>query len=128
MGLFEGFPFVSKEERERRRKDFENRMAPYGVDETRDNLQQILKELFPSLDQRDSLFVFYDTKDSYTKSGKGEEGLDVAKKRMSRLRWIDERNKKLFLTFIEMESEITSLDEYPTAKQVLDRAFPEEVL
>ena len=53
MGLFDGFPFVSKEERERRRKDFEKRVAPFGVEEQREKLKALLAELFPTLDNTD---------------------------------------------------------------------------
>lgn len=128
MGLFEGYPFVSKEERERRRKAFEERLAPYGVEEQRECSRNLMKELFPDLDSKDSLFAFFDAKDSYTKHNKGEMGRSAALARLKRLKWIDERNAKLFMTYIEMESEIDSLDDYPTAEQIIDRAFPEEEL
>ena len=128
MGLFEGYPFVSKEERERRRKDFEKRLAPHGIEEQRECSRKLLKELFPDLDSKDSLFVFFDAKDAYTRNDMGEAGRAAAQARFKRLKWIDERKAKLFMTFIEMESELDSLDDYPTAEQVIDRAFPEEVL
>ena len=128
MGWFEGFPFVSKEERERRSKEFASRLVPFGIDEQREYTAKTLKELFPDHDTKDCLFTFFDAKDFYTKKDKGAPGLAAARVRLQRQKWIDERKTKIFLAFIELESEIESLDDYPTAEQVMDHAFPDEVL
>lgn len=128
MAWFEGFPFVSKEERERRDREFKKRLVPCGLEESREHLQAVLKELFPDLDTKDGMFAFYDAKDSYTKNDKGELGRIAAMKRLKRLKWIDDRKMYIFMALIELESEIDSLEDYPTKAQVLDRAYPEEVL
>ncbi|GHU67416.1 hypothetical protein AGMMS49983_18550 [Clostridia bacterium] len=126
MGLFDGFPFTSKEDRERRTKDFENRVAPHGVEAQRDRMREMMKELFPEMDSKDAMFVFFDAKDSYTKKEKGEAGRAAAAARLKKLRWVDERKTQIILAYVELESEIESMDDYPTAEQILARAFPEE--
>ena len=125
MGWFEGFPFTSKEERERKKKEFENRVAPYGVDEQRKVLTTVLQELFPKIDIRSSLFVFYDAKDSYIVNEMGDEGRAAAMARMKKSKWLSDRDKKVFLTLIEMESEIDSLEDFPTAEEVMQRVYPD---
>ena len=119
MGWFDGFPFTSKEERERRRKEFEKRVAPFGVEEQREKLKVTLKELFPKIDITEAMFVFYDTKDAYTKKETKEEGNAAARMKLRKTKWIDNRAETIMLRFLEMEIETASLDEYPTAKDVL---------
>ena len=123
MGWFEGYPFVSREERERRRKDFEKRITPFGVEDQREKLKETLGGLFPGLNMTDAMFAFYNAKDAYTYKEDREEGYMAAKARLRKQRWIDGRNETIMLRFIELESELTSLDDYPTAEQVLDGLF-----
>jgi len=118
MGLFDGFPFTSKEERERRKRDFEKRIAPFGVEDQREKLKTLLKELFPDVDQTDLLFCYYDAKDSYTVKETKEEGERAARIKLRKPRWMDGRKEVILLRLIEMELELTSLDDYPTAKEV----------
>ena len=126
MGLFDGFPFVSKEERDRRQRDFEKRVVPFGVEAQRAKLQETLKELFPKVDTTDATFVFFNAKDAYTIKEEKEDGLIAARNVLRKVRWVDDRSMDILLRFIVMENEITSLDEYPTAQDVLDGLFDEE--
>ena len=125
MGWFDGFPFVSKEERERRRKEFEKRVSPFGIEDQREKIKAVLIDLFPKVDQMDALFTFYDSKDAYTKKETKEEGVMAARARMRRQRWINGRNETIMLRFVEMENEIESLDDFPTAADVMDGLFEE---
>ena len=125
MGWFDGFPFVSKEERERRRKDFEKRIAPFGVEAQREKLKATLAELFPDDDQIDIVFAFYDAKDAYTNKEIKEEGVAMARMKLRKSRRIDGRKEAIMLRLIEMEIELTSIDDYPTAKDVLAGLFEE---
>ena len=120
MGWFDGFPFVSKEERERRKKEFEKRIAPFGVDAQREKLRAVLIELFPKTDSMESMFAYYDAKDAYTKKETDAEGMAVARIKLSRHKWINKRNESIMLRLIELEKEIESLDDFPTAEDVLD--------
>ena len=125
MGWFDGFPFTSKEERDRRRKEFEKRVVPFGIEEQREKLKATLKELFPRVDIMDAMFAFYDAKDTYTKKDTKEEGYAAARQRLRRVKWIDGRTETIMLHFLEMEIGLTSLDDYPTAKDVLAGLFEE---
>ena len=126
MGLFDGFPFVSKEERERRRRDFEKRVTPFGVEEQRDKLKSILSELFPDADLLDALFVYFDSKDAYNYKETKEEGIVAAKMKMKRARWVDERKQAIILKLIDIENGLTSLDDYPTANDVLKDLYGQD--
>ena len=125
MGWFDGFPFVSKEERERRKRDFEKRISPFGLDEQREKLKVTLAELFPDINELDSLFAYYDAKDSYTIKENKEEGAVAARMKLRKQRWIDGRKETIILRLIEMETELTSLDDFPTAEDVMAGLFEE---
>jgi len=126
MGLFDGFPFVSKEERERRRKDFEKRIVPFGVEEQREKLKETMKELFPGVDRTDAIFVYFNAKDAYTLKETKEEGEVAARMKLKNVKWVDGRAIAIILRLIELETGIMSLDEFPTAKDVLNGLFDEE--
>jgi hypothetical protein len=120
MALFEGFPFVSKEERMRRQKETETRLFPLGLAAQRAAAQQVLKELLPDLPAQDKLFAFLDAKDAFTKYDKGTAGCHAARERIKRLRWIDGEKRTRLLRFIELESAAPSIEEYPTAADVIE--------
>ena len=126
MGMFDGFPFVSKEERERRRKDFEKRVAPFGVEEQREKLKETLAGLFPGADQTDIMFKYYNAKDAFTIKETKEEGLMAAQMKLRRTQKMDGRTETILLRLIELDTELTSLDEFPTAEQVLEGLFGEQ--
>jgi hypothetical protein len=126
MGLFDGFPFTSKEERERRRRDFEKRVVPFGVEEQREKIREILKELFPGVDNTDAVFVYFNAKDAFTNKETKDEGEFAARQRLRNVKWIDGHGIAKILRLIELESQITSLDEFPTADDVLNGLYEEE--
>ncbi|MCL2493830.1 MAG: hypothetical protein FWF33_07315 [Clostridiales bacterium] len=119
MAWFDGFPFRSKEDRERSVKEFEKRVVPFGAEKQREKLQATLRELYPKADIKDVMFVFFDAKDAYMKKESKAEGLEAAKLRLKKVRWLDERGKATLIRFVELESGIDSLDDYPTAADVL---------
>jgi len=126
MGWFDGFPFTSKEDRERKRKEFEKRVVPFGAEAQREKLRELLLELFPGIDPTDAMFAFFDAKDAYTKKETKEEGYEAAKLRLNRIKWLDRKTLLIMLRLIELESEIKSLDDYPAAKDVLAGLYGEE--
>ena len=125
MGWFDGFPFTSKEERDRRRREFEKRVVPFGVEEHREKLKALLKELFPGIDPMDTLFTYFDAKDAYTYKETKEEGEAAARRKMKRQRWVTGRVETIMIRLIELEGGIESLDDFPTAKEVLDGLYGE---
>jgi len=126
MGWFDGFPFVSKKERERRSRDFQKRVAPFGVDEQREKLRKTLEELFPGMDQTDVMFTYYNAKDAYTYEETKDESEVAARRKLRRARWMDGQKETIMMRLLEMEMAITSLDEYPTGKDVLKGLYDED--
>ena len=130
MGLFDGFPFTRKEDRERRQKATEKRVAPFGLEAQREKQKEILRELFRKKDVTDLLFALYQAKDSYCYEDdeESEEGSeDVRKKRLAAARrklkeisWVDGRTEAILLRLVELETSIKSLDDYPSAQDVLE--------
>ena len=126
MGMFDGFPFVSKEERERRRKDFEKRVAPFGVEDQREKLKETLSGLFPGADLTDIMFKYYNAKDAFTIKETKEEGLMAAQMKLRRTQKMDGRTETILIRLIELDTELTSLDDFPTAEEVLEGLFGEQ--
>ena len=126
MGLFDGFPFTSKEERERRKKDFDNRVVPFGAEEQRDKVRETLKVLFPKVDLLDATFAFFNAKDAYTLKDTEEEGLAAARLKLSKIRWIDGRTMTILLRYVQLETKATSLEDYPTPEDILSGLFEED--
>ena len=126
MGMFDGFPFVSKEERERRRKDFEKRVAPFGVEDQREKLKETLSGLFPGEDLTDIMFKYYNAKDAFTIKETKDEGLVAAQMKLRRTQKMDGRTETILLRLIELDTELTSLDDFPTAEEVLEGLFGEQ--
>jgi len=119
MGWLDGFPFVSREERERRDRLLEKRICPFGVEAQREKARMVLSQLFPNRQTEETLFAFFDAKDAYTQNGVGETDRNNALTRLLRNSWMDDHAVNVMMCFIEMESEAKSLNEYPTANDVL---------
>jgi len=126
MGWFDGFPFVSKKERERRTRDFQKRVTPFGVEEQREKLRATLEGLFPGQDQTDVMFTYYNAKDAFTYEDTPEEGDVAARRKLRRARWIDGQKEAIMMKLLEMEMALESLDDYPTAKDVLGELYDED--
>ncbi|MDR1953494.1 MAG: hypothetical protein LBQ21_03325 [Clostridiales Family XIII bacterium] len=129
MGILNGFPFITKEERVRREQEFNNRVFPLGVEQQRDAAALLLSELIPEGRTKPDmlLFTFIVAKDAYMKNGKGEPGETAARRALGRVMRKNEREKALILSAIKLEAEITSMDDYPTAEEVLAAAETEQV-
>jgi len=123
MGWFDGFPFQSKEERDRRKRDFEKRVTPFGVEAHREKLKAVLAELFPSIDQTDLLFAYFDAKDAYSFKETKDEGIVAAQAKLRKHRWLDGRKETILLHLIDMDMRIQSLDAFPTARDVMSGLF-----
>jgi hypothetical protein len=123
--MFEGWPFVSREERERRQKEYADRVFPFGVDAQRERTAAVLRELFggeKKYDAQDALFCFISAKAAYAQAGEGGDGYAKAGAQLRKLRFKQPDKIALMLAFIELESNIASLDDYPTADDVRRRA------
>lgn len=119
MGLFDGFPFKSREQQEKESKEFARRVFPFGLEEQREAVRQLLRPLVsPRLDDQEMLFAFISAKDKYIDEEKSEEGLQLARGVIRRQPSISEQDREIILAAVRLEAEAVSLDDYPTPEQV----------
>ena len=121
MGWFDGFPFQSREDMEREKRDFERRVFPLGLAQ-RDAARTVLRELIPHIkSDSESLFAFISAKDIYMLNEQTDEALARARAQMKKLRYFTEEDKDKILALLLLDATATSLEEYPTAQEVLLR-------
>lgn len=119
MGLFDGLLFVSKEEKERRQSEMRARVFPFGEEEQRNYADEVLRELFPEVkDKQERILGYVAAKNEYIACGKGEDGILKAAKLLKRLGWRNKPDVAKMISFIEIESEIECIEDYPTAADV----------
>jgi hypothetical protein len=122
MGFLDGFPFVNRDERRRREKEFDSLVFPLGVDDQRKAAVKLLSDLIPPDGPNKPnilLFAFIVAKEAYVINEKGESGLAAARRELDRALRKDKREKDLILAAVVLDAEATSLDDYPTAEQVI---------
>ncbi len=118
MGLFDGWPFKTKEQEEKERRDFEKRVFPFGI-EQKDVAMHVLKEgLSDKLKDKEKLFAFICAKDACLLCGVEEGGLGMAEDALKKQKWIGEEDRKFIYAFMRLEMRAPSLEEYPTANDV----------
>ena len=120
MGIFNGWPFVKKSETERREREFDERMFPLGFDEQRGKIMQLLQELIPSPDKQLQYLMFATVmvKEHYLNNDRSKSSLIQAKKKIDSVVKITEQEKWMIVALAWLDTEATSLDNYPTADQV----------
>lgn len=128
LNIFDGFPFKSFKQMEKERKRYERRIFPFGMQAQRDAAKTVLRELIPNpkVADEERLYAFISVKDLYTREveeddepADQEEMETAARKQLARLRWMTEEDKVAIFTLVRLECRITSLEEYPTAQDVL---------
>jgi len=121
MGLIDSL-FVSKEERERRAREFDIRVFPLGLEGQRAAVCKLLSTQLDKGRGRDSelLFAYLTAKDKYILSGKEEKGLKAASFQLKNLGWLSKEQKRFILALVLMDSQIQSLDEYPSEHDILE--------
>ncbi len=120
MGFFDFLAIKSKEQMERERKEFEERVIPLG-EEQKQKASDTLARLIPrkNLALNEKMFAFISTKDRFILSGSGDDGLEQAKKMLKKQKWIKPEEKNIILALVQLESRITELEEYPTDEEIL---------
>lgn len=120
MGLLDGFLFVSKEERFRRQKEFDDRVFPLGVEVQRALVEKTLSELIDDRNNRPEiqLFAYLSAKDKYILHEKSEKALALAKKELERVIRKNNRAVSLILSLIQLDSEISSIEDYPGVEAI----------
>ena len=116
MGLFDGFPFKSKEDTEREKQEFQKRVFPLGMVQ-RDAAQSVLEELFQNPKRlREYLFAFIISKDRYTKNDMTDAAMEDVKVQLNRQKWLKENDKQLIIALMLLDCRASSLENYPTAQ------------
>lgn len=118
MGWFDGFPFKSREQVEKERKIFVNKIFPLGL-EQREKALAVLKEVTgPKLSANEVLFAFICAKEAYLNEEEEEKRVQAALHAMQRQRELRQQDKAAIVALLELELGIDSLESYPTAGQV----------
>jgi hypothetical protein len=120
MGLLDGWPFRSREESERRTKEFDERVMPLGAAQ-KDRAMAVLKELKPAGSRNDSkelLFGYLVGKDKYVLKGKGEDGMDAMSAELNKLKFLSDDEKRIIKALVKYDSDVIDLDYYPTAEKI----------
>lgn len=120
MGWFDGFPFKSKQQREKERREFERLVFPFGVEEQRAAARKVLNEMLPGKKIQDEqrLYAFICAKEAYLTCEEAGEEVDAALRTMRKQPWITDEFAASILSLIRLEKNIESLEEYPTAEEV----------
>ena len=120
MGLFEGWPFKSKEQSERESREFKERVFPFGETQ-RESARSVLRQIVsPKMRDTEMLFAFLSAKDRYILDEKSPKSLEDSRNRLKKQGFAKERDIDLILALVQLDSISASLDSYPTAEDVLD--------
>lgn len=124
MGLFDGFPFKSKEQAQREQKDFEKRVFPFGL-EQREAARAVLAAVIPGQKHdNERLFAFISAKDNYILDEMSEEALNKSRAKLATMKWLSAEEIELVLALVRLDSAIQSLEDYPTPQQVTAASQP----
>jgi hypothetical protein len=120
MGLLDGWPFRSKEDIDRRNREFDERVIPLGP-EQKDLAQAVLEELKPPRsrnDKRELLFGYLIGKDKYVLKGKGEDGMAAMTAELGKLKYLSDAEKLIIKALVKYDSDIIDIDYYPSAEKI----------
>lgn len=118
MGLFDGWPFKSKEQLERERRDFEKRVFPLG-EAQRTMAAALLAELMSKkLKEDERMYAYISAKDKYTQEDEEERAMHLARQTLMQQKWLTDSDRLVALALVRLEIGIEGLDEYPTADRV----------
>lgn len=123
MGLFDGFPFASREQQEKDRAAFEKRVFPLGLAQ-RDKAREVLQQLLAGKRTRDTdrLFAYITAKDSYTQQQDPANALAAAQDTLKKQKWLTDESRRTMLALVLLEADTQTLENYPTADDVRRKA------
>ncbi|MFV0351737.1 MAG: hypothetical protein ACK5JF_05425 [Oscillospiraceae bacterium] len=122
MGWFDGFPFKSREQMQKEQQDFEKNVFPLGMEQREVALAVLREVTTKKLPDDQKLFAFISAKDRFAKAETEEDGLAQMSKTFIKQSWLKQEDKIAIAALILLESRIESLEDYPTAQQVMERA------
>ncbi len=118
MGLFDGWPFKTREQEEKEKKDFEKRVFHLGI-EQREAARAVIKEgTSAKLKDKEGLFAFICVKDAYTQGEEDNNGPEFAQNAMKKQKWIKKDDMKFIYALVCLDVRTSSLETYPTAEDV----------
>jgi hypothetical protein len=118
MNIF-GFNIMSKEEKAKAADEYNRIIFPLGKEEHKAKVLSVLHEVCTGkYRDEELLFVFITSKDKYLDESNSLDGLKIVMKINKDQRWISEDNLRMVVTLVYLESDITSLENYPTAEAV----------
>lgn len=122
MGWFDGFPFKSREQMKKEQQEFEKTVFPFGMQQREVALLVLREVTSKKLPDDQKLFAFISAKDRFAKAETEEEGLAQVGKSFAKQNWLKQEDRSAIVALILLEYRIASLDDYPTAQQVRERA------
>ena len=128
MGIFSGFPFETKKDIDRRNREFDERMFPFGAEKQWEKTKEVLSVLVDEKHiKRDMIhFAYMSAKDRYTTYMEEGFGEEAAIKELDRVLKKKNEVKKLILTLIKLDTEIEAFEDYPTPERVREVAAQTE--
>ena len=124
MGMLSGFPFETKKDRERKSREYDERMFPLGAEKQWEKTLEVLDALVgDKVNKYDMIsYTYLVAKDKYTTYKEDGLGAEAAKNELDRALKKNEEAKKLILTLIQLDTEAKSLDDFPTPERVREAA------
>lgn len=124
MGWFDGFPFKSKTQMERERREFESRIFPFGLEAQRAAALAVLRAVVQNdkLPNEELLYCFIAAKDAYLSVDTQSEGLAAMDKIFGRQRKLAEEERRKITALVLLDNKAPSLEEYPRPSEVLELA------
>lgn len=129
MSWFEGFPFKTRAQMEKERKQFQSRVLPLGEPQKQAALLVLQQVVSAKVPDSERLFAFFAAKDKYLEGLEDEEEAPkAAMQAIKKQPGLTLQDKLNIVALIHLEHAISTLEEYPTAGQVLAAALQFEDL
>ena len=127
MSGFGDWFHVSKEEQAQRRADMSKRVFRFGDEEQRPVVAKVLDGLFGNkhgFSDQDQLFGYISSRNAFAIAyEKDPETANAAAcKQLRSLGWRKDERIRIMLALLDLDAKAPSLEEYPTAEQVLELA------
>lgn len=128
MGWFDGWPFKSKEQIAKERRQFERRVLPFDADGQREVVLSILRQTMnQKLKDEERLFAYLTAKDKYTLDDENPEDYTAAEETLRKMRWLTGDDRLVVLALLRLERSATGPEDYPLLAEVrseIDRLRP----
>jgi len=126
FGEFSMFSWKSKETQEKEQEEYARWAFPFGQKQ-RDNIEKLLKELFPKDIPAMTLISFLTCKELYESAMKkngsrGEAIAQIINEQRKHRQLIKKKDIVTYIALVIADADIDELCEYPTAEEILASA------